>query len=239
MPCTATPTPASAVDRLPPWLHIRRAVPDDAVAITKVVQHTWMNAFAHFVSQSAVDSVPAMYDVMVADRRRALERIAAIPPHQRDEELFVAVGTPPQTTTAPVAGGTHWDDGAHERVVGFLHMITLKPDTPRIDFVRDDVLAADSRMSEVYTLHCVPEAQGTGLALALMALGAQWTRDVLGSHKMMLWTVQQNTKARAFYERKTDARQIGELGIPFLGQTVDGVNYTWTPDAFSRLAALA
>ncbi|KAI8866447.1 hypothetical protein GQ42DRAFT_165490, partial [Ramicandelaber brevisporus] len=238
MPATDS-TSQSLAAKMPDWLHIRRAVPDDAAAIVKIMQHTWTHAFAHFVTQAAKDALPGRYAAMVAERRHALEQLAAVPPDQRTEEVFVVVGTPPATVSTPVAGGDRWEDGVHERLLGFAHVWLLTPDTPRIDFVRDEVAGGSPRLAELYTFHFLPEAQGTGAAMAMFARCAQWTRDVLGTLRMILWTVELNTKARAFYERKTHATQLGLLPFDFVGAPVPGVCYSWTTEQIGRFADMA
>jgi RimJ/RimL family protein N-acetyltransferase len=78
------------------------------------------------------------------------------------------------------------DDG--DRVVGFAH----------IQECRDVDCNAD-RIGEVWAIYLTPDAWGTGAGRALMTAALRWLTD-LGYLQATLWVLDDNARARRFYE---------------------------------------
>lgn len=84
---------------------------------------------------------------------------------------------------------------------------------------RDD--DADGELGEIYAL---PEAIGTGAGHALMAAALDALR-ARGYRDAILWVLDDNPRARAFYEREGWALDGGEKTDEFLGLAVREVRY--------------
>jgi GNAT superfamily N-acetyltransferase len=61
-------------------------------------------------------------------------------------------------------------------------------------------LLADDARGEVKDVYVVPEAWGTGVAGGLMSAALDALRD-MGATEAFLWVVEENPRARRFYER--------------------------------------
>jgi len=92
------------------------------------------------------------------------------------------------------------------RVVGFVSL----------GRVRDDGMPA--HMGEVWALYVLPEVQGAGLGSALLA-GGLARLHALGLGPVVLWVLESNTSARAYYERR--------------GFSLDGGRKHWARDGWS------
>lgn len=65
---------------------------------------------------------------------------------------------------------------------------------------RDD--DAPATVGEVHAIYVAPAIWAGGAGSALLAEGEQWLREEVGCREATLWVLQQNRKARAWYERR-------------------------------------
>ena len=76
---------------------------------------------------------------------------------------------------------------------------------------------------ELWAIYCVAEAWGTGTGTALM----DWAKEALGRRwtDARLWTLEDNPRARRFYEREGWSLDGAEKQDEFLGVPVREVRY--------------
>jgi GNAT superfamily N-acetyltransferase len=78
---------------------------------------------------------------------------------------------------------------------------------------------------ELFAIYALPEAWGTGVAGELMAAGLDSLRE--GGHDgAVLWVLEDNTRARRFYEREGWLPDGGRKQEQFLGTDVGEVRYS-------------
>ena len=80
---------------------------------------------------------------------------------------------------------------------------------------------------EVWGIYAAPEAWGTGAGRALLAAGLD-TLAELGFAEASLWVLEDNPRARRFYEREGWTPDGARKQDEFLGVTVDEVRYRRT-----------
>jgi GNAT superfamily N-acetyltransferase len=83
---------------------------------------------------------------------------------------------------------------------------------------------ADGELGEIYAL---PEAWGKGVGHALMRACVAALRE-RGNADAILWVLEENPRARAFYEREGWALDGGEKTDQFLGVAVRELRYRIT-----------
>ncbi len=80
---------------------------------------------------------------------------------------------------------------------------------------------------ELYAIYVLPESWGSGAGRALMA-AAVAALGTGGYDTASLWVLEDNPRARRFYEREGWARDGGRREEAFLGTTVTEVSYRIT-----------
>jgi ribosomal protein S18 acetylase RimI-like enzyme len=159
-------------------VRIRRAGPDDAMAIATVYVRSWKGAYPGLIPQPYLDALSA--DERVEDWRATL-----------------AASAWPRTGTIVLLGPADDADGdaAEGPVTGF---VSFSP-------TRDDDLEAPGggvhTVGEILTFYLDPGAFGSGGADLLMSAALVALR---GAHfaTAMLWVLNTNARARRFYERR-------------------------------------
>jgi len=157
-------------------VRIRRARPDDALAIATVYVRSWQGAYPGLIPQSYLDSL------------RAADRVGTW------KDTLDASAWPQTGVIVLLGPGGH--DGAEEGpITGF---VSFSP-------ARDDVghlvsAATDGRVSEILTFYLDPSVFGSGGADLLMSAALVALR---GAHfrVAVLWVLGTNARARRFYER--------------------------------------
>ncbi len=79
-------------------------------------------------------------------------------------------------------------------------------------------------VGELYTIYALPEAWGTGAGPALMAVAKEQLRAD-GWSEAILWVVEDNPRARRFYEREGWTLDGGRKEEAFLGVDIVEVRY--------------
>jgi GNAT superfamily N-acetyltransferase len=79
-------------------------------------------------------------------------------------------------------------------------------------------------VGELYAIYALPEAWGTGAGPALMRAGLEWLRDA-GYSEAVLWVLDDNPRARRFYEREGWRVDGATREDEFLGVSVAEVRY--------------
>ena len=87
--------------------------------------------------------------------------------------------------------------------------------------------AAFDYAGELYAIYLLPEYQRRGIGRELTEAVARWLVDQ-GLNSMILWVLEQNLRARHFYEA-LDGRQCGERQTNIGGGCLTEVAYGW-PD---------
>jgi GNAT superfamily N-acetyltransferase len=80
---------------------------------------------------------------------------------------------------------------------------------------------------ELYAIYALPEAWGSGAGPALMRVGVDALR-IAGYGEAILWVLEDNPRARRFYEREGWALDGGRKEDEFLGMKVPEVRYRIT-----------
>lgn len=135
---------------------------------------------------------------------------------------------------------------AYEHVFGRERLAGIDPERRRAGWERaidggEDVfvLEADGRvvafvsvgpsrdpegLGELYAIYALPEAWGTGAGCALMRVAVEALRDA-GFGEAILWVLEDNPRARRFYEREGWAADGARKEVEFLGVGVPEVRY--------------
>lgn len=77
---------------------------------------------------------------------------------------------------------------------------------------------------ELFAIYALPEAWGTGAATVLMRTAVKTLRE-LGYREAVLWVLDDNPRARRFYEREGWVLDGGTKDGEFLGMTAAEVRY--------------
>ena len=77
---------------------------------------------------------------------------------------------------------------------------------------------------ELYAIYALPDAWGTDAGPQLMHIGVQALRDS-GYHEAILWVLEDNPRARRFYEREGWALDDARTDENFLGVRLPEVRY--------------
>ena len=83
---------------------------------------------------------------------------------------------------------------------------------------------ASVRRGELDSIYVLPEAWGSGAGTALMRAAIEALRE-LGDREAVLWVLDDNPRARRFYEREGWARDGGTKDGEFLGMRAAEVRY--------------
>ena len=96
-----------------------------------------------------------------------------------------------------------------------------------LGFVRVGDSRDESGKGELFAIYVLPEAWGSGAGSALMASALEALR---GYSSAMLWVLEENPRARRFYEREGWILDGGRRDEEILGVTVAEVRYRTTFD---------
>ena len=80
---------------------------------------------------------------------------------------------------------------------------------------------------ELYAIYALPEAWGSGVGRALMAAALEALR-ASGFATASLWVLEDNPRARRFYEREGWTPDGGRRGEELLGVAITEVRYRFT-----------
>lgn len=87
---------------------------------------------------------------------------------------------------------------------------------------------------EIYNLHVAPPRRGVGLGSRLFDAAAELGRGQ-GAHELVLWVVETNNAARAFYERKGMRPEgVGEAHPLAFGETLIEVRHRMRLERLTR-----
>jgi GNAT superfamily N-acetyltransferase len=131
------------------------------------------------------------------------ERLAALSAERRAENWRGWIATPEPQTHRFVAE----DD---EGVCGIASLGPARDDEPGI--------------GELYAIYVLPRAWGTGAGRELMAAAVERLREE-GFREAILWVLEDNPRARRFYERAGWRHDGGVMDGTFLDTTVSEVRY--------------
>ncbi len=93
-----------------------------------------------------------------------------------------------------------------------------------VAFVSVGPASDDDRVGELYAIYALPEAWGTGAGPDLMQAGVDALREA-GYRKAILWVLEDNPRARRFYEREGWEPDGAAKEDDFLGVRVAEVRY--------------
>jgi ribosomal protein S18 acetylase RimI-like enzyme len=193
-------------------LTVRTATPEDAVAIAAIRAESWQAAYAgiiapdvlaRFTSQGAIEQrVDAM-------RRNWPSGMLLA------ESGSVSPGGAPHPGGAQRPGGTGGPGGIPESLpVGFAHFGAERDPESRVPPPADQ--AVGRHRAELYAIYVLPGYWSAGAGRALMAEVLGRTRAA-GYPAITLWVLQENYRARRFYER-AGFRVTGQsLSLDWLG----------------------
>jgi GNAT superfamily N-acetyltransferase len=85
----------------------------------------------------------------------------------------------------------------------------------------------DDQVGELYAIYALPEAWGTGAGRTLIRAGVQALREA-GYRAAILWVLEDNPRARHFYEREGWELDGAAKEDDFLGIRVAEVRYRLT-----------
>ncbi|KAI8868987.1 hypothetical protein GQ42DRAFT_33569 [Ramicandelaber brevisporus] len=216
---------------LPSWVRIREALPSDATAIAKVHMYSRAHAYRDFTPDEVLARLPSQFEQFSQNHRTTIEVFNAIPHNDRTGLILVAVGTPPETTSTPIAGGERWEDGVEERIVAFGHFRIIDPghegggtafrfpaDREVIDEAKEMAARGDGKLFEVNGIQLVPEAQGTGIAQHLWGQASRWALDEMHARATVVVSFRDNMRATQFYRRKLQSTSEKEFTMTFLSR---------------------
>jgi GNAT superfamily N-acetyltransferase len=175
-------------------VYIRPASTADAEAVALVRRETWFAAYAGIIRAEIIDRVTAPYD---AARERAM---FASRPWRR---MFVAE-TEPAAGTGADAGtlpaGPDLAAGQVPKIVGYASYGPEQDVNGTPSLSPADAGSPDACIAELYALYVAPAWWSTGIGRALME---RVLSDVLGEGypRITLWVLEENARARRFYER--------------------------------------
>ena len=89
---------------------------------------------------------------------------------------------------------------------------------------RDDAAREDATRGELYAIYALPEAWGSGAGRALLEAGVEALREG-GYRQAILWVLDDNPRARRFYEREGWTPDGGTKTDAFFGVRVTEVRY--------------
>ena len=104
------------------------------------------------------------------------------------------------------------------------HMLLAERGGDAIGFASIGRARDDATAGEVYAIYVVPEAWGTGAGHALMQESVRRLRDD-GYRDAVLWVLDDNPRARAFYEREGWSLTDDAREDTFLQTSVSEVRY--------------
>jgi GNAT superfamily N-acetyltransferase len=133
---------------------------------------------------------------------------------------------------APVIAEVHvrtWQD-AYEHVFGAERLtgVTVEQRLPMwrqiLQSAEQTALVAEDEDGELWGIYVLSGAWGSGAGAALMAAGIEALRES-GCHEVILWVLEDNPRARRFYEREGWVLDGERKDDEFLGVAVTEVRY--------------
>jgi len=94
--------------------------------------------------------------------------------------------------------------------------LVAKRDGRVVGLVEWEISPGDPSIGEVHAIHVAPQARGHGVGAALLAASVTALRGS-GVHRAILWVLEDNVGARAFYERHGWARDGTRVERPLGG----------------------
>lgn len=117
----------------------------------------------------------------------------------------------------------HWRTTIESRTLPG-HMLVAERDGEAVGFASIGQARDDASAGEVYAIYVLPEAWGTGAGHALMQESLRRLRED-GYHEGVLWVLDDNPRARAFYEREGWSVTEQKREETFLATLVREVRY--------------
>lgn len=182
-----------------PRVRVRPATPDDAPGISRTHVRSWLSAYRGIVADSFLDALDP-----VAREPRWRDSLEQAPAEGR--MVFVAQFGPAQADTRPDVLGFASCGPEREGLV--------------VDGVRYD--------GEIYALYLAPEHQRQGIGRRLVVAATEWLIG-RGTTSVVIWALQKNAPARAFYEALGGVLS-GEKTITLGPSELVDVAYCW-PEA--------
>ncbi|MHB1596012.1 MAG: GNAT family N-acetyltransferase [Streptosporangiaceae bacterium] len=199
---------------------VRTATPEDAAAIAAIRAESWQSAYAgiiaadllaRFTSQEAIEQrIDAMRrkwppGMLLAEAEAGFEAES----EAESGSGFVRSGGAAGPGVVPRPGGV-----VDPLPVGFAHFGAERDPESRMPLLADQV--AGRTRAELYAIYVLPGYWSAGAGRALMAEVIYRTRAA-GYPALTLWVLQDNDRARRFYER-AGFRVTGQsLALDWLG----------------------
>jgi GNAT superfamily N-acetyltransferase len=196
-------------------VQIRPASTADAEAVALVRRETWLAAYAGIIRAEIIDRVTAPYDA-------ARERAAfASRPWRR---MLVAETEPAGGAGADAAAlppGPHPAAGQVTEIIGYASYGPERDvDGTPTSLCPADTDSPDECIAELYALYVAPAWWSTGTGRALMERVLSEVRSE-GYPRITLWVLEENARARRFYER-SGFRVAGEKHVLYgLGGVIE------------------
>jgi GNAT superfamily N-acetyltransferase len=176
-------------------VHIRPASTADAEAVALVRRESWLVAYSGLIKAEIIDRATRPYD---GTRQRAA---FASRPWQR---MLVAEAQRPARGGRPAREGRPGGPGAAvapvTEVVGYASYGPERDQDGATGLHPGDSVAPHSCVAELYALYVAPAWWSTGTGRALMDRVLSEVR-AQGYPRIVLWVLEQNARARRFYER--------------------------------------
>ncbi len=201
-------------------LTVRTATPEDAAAIAAIRAESWQSAYAGIIAADLLaryTSQEAIEQRVAAMRRNwpSGMLLAESESESESETGYVCPDGAVSPGGAPRPGGTGSTGGAVRPLpVGFAHFGTERAPGSRVPLPADQ--AAGRLRAELYAIYVLPGYWSAGAGRALMAEVISRTRAA-GYPAITLWVLQENHRARRFYERGGFQVTGRSLALDWLG----------------------
>jgi GNAT superfamily N-acetyltransferase len=199
-------------------VQIRPASTADAEAVALVRRETWLAAYAGIIRAGIIDRVTAPYD---AARERAA--FASRPWRRMLVAETEPAGEPAAGTRADAAALPPGPDpaaGQGTEIVGYASYGPERDVDGTPSLCPADAGSPDVCIAELYALYVAPAWWSTGTGRALMKRVLSEVRGE-GYPRMTLWVLEENARARRFYER-SGFRVAGEKHVLYgLGGVIE------------------
>ena len=164
-------------------IEIRPAAADDEPTITEIRRETWLTAYAQIIDPEIIDRVTASGGrASAAPRTDRTSLVAVAPEDAAPADPRMIVGYASYGPERSVASAASVGSGA-----------AAKPGA-----LTPGGLAGET--GELYTLYVAPAHWSTGVGRALTDAALDGLRAA-GYHRVVLWTLTENARARRFYDK--------------------------------------
>jgi GNAT superfamily N-acetyltransferase len=190
-------------------VYIRPASTADAEAVVLVWRETWLAAYAGIIRAEIIDRVAATYDAArerAAFASRPWRRMLVAETEPAGEP---ATGTGAEAAPLPAEPGTA--AGRVPEIVGYASYGPERDVNGTPGLCPADAGSPDACVAELYALYVAPAWWSTGIGRALMERVLSEVRGE-GYPRIALWVLEENMRARRFYER-SGFRAAGETHI--------------------------